>query len=163
MFTISDILEKIYQNWWGLALYFGVVCILYIVEREYTRVMEGFENGHTSMTETQKIYACQGIKYTIDANTKLIEGYTQSQAVGMLADTKKLLTLITGKWNEMNCEKLLLDNPMPVVHLPNVKELTAEITQKVTAKINAAIEAKKAEAEAKKGEAEAKKAEAETK
>jgi hypothetical protein len=152
MFTTSDILEKIYQNWWGIVLYLGVLCILYNIYRLITRLEEGFSSGNIPIQEGFKPHACQGIKLSMEANKKLVERYEAAQAVGSLADVKEVIKIFSAKWLELDCDTILENNPIPVVHLPNMEDLTAEITKTVTAKINAEIEAKKAEAEAKKAE-----------
>jgi len=142
MFTTSDILEKIYQNWWGITLYAVVLYILYIIYREFTRIEEGLQSGNIVISDELKVYACHGIQRSLEANTKLIEGFEKAQAVGSLADTKSLIGIFTSKWAEMDCETLVKENPLPVVHMLDADDIREEITERVTAKINAEIEAK---------------------
>jgi len=149
MFTTSDILEKIYQNWWGIALYIGVLYILYIVYREFTRIEEGLQSGNIVISDELKVYACHGIQRSLEANINLIEGFEKAQAVGSLADTKSLIGVFNSKWNEMDCETIVKENPLPVVHMVNADDIRAEITERITAKINAEIEAKNKESEEK--------------
>lgn len=143
MFTTSDILEKIYQNWWGIALYAIVLYILYIIYRETTRIQEGLQSGNIVISDELKVHACHGIKRSLEANTNLIEGFEKAQAVGSLADTKNLIGIFTSKWNEMDCETIVRENPLEVIHMINADDIREEITERVTAKINAEIEAKK--------------------
>jgi hypothetical protein len=142
MFTTSDILEKIYQNWWGITLYAVVLYILYIIYREFTRIEEGLQSGNIVISDELKVYACHGIQRSLEANTKLIEGFEKAQAVGSLADTKSLIGIFASKWAEMDCETLVKENPLPVVHMLDADDIREEITERVTAKINAEIEAK---------------------
>ena len=142
MFTTSDILEKIYQNWWGITLYAVVLYILYIIYREFTRIEEGLQSGNIVISDELKVYACHGIQRSLEANTKLIEGFEKAQAVGSLADTKSLIGIFTSKWAEMDCETLVKKNPLPVVHMLDADDIREEITERITAKINAEIEAK---------------------
>ena len=147
MFTTSDILEKIYQNWWGIALYTLVLYILYIIYRETTRIEEGLQSGNVVISDELKVYACHGIQRSLQANTKLIEGFEKAQAVGSAADTKSLIGIFTAKWNELDCETLVKENPLEVIHMLNADDIREEITERVTAKINAQIEANKKEEE----------------
>jgi len=141
MFTTSDILEKIYQNWWGITLYVLVLYNLYIIYREFTRIEEGLQSGNIVISDELKIYACHGIKRSLEANIKLLEGFEKAQAVGSLADTKSLIGVFNSKWAEMDCETLVKENPLPVIHLVDADDIREEITERVTAKINAQIEA----------------------
>jgi hypothetical protein len=149
MFTTSDILEKIYQNWWGIALYTIILYVLYIIYRETTRIQEGLQSGNIVISDELKLYACHGIQRSLEANTKLIEGFEKAQAVGSLADTKSLIGVFTSKWHEMDCETLVKENPLPVVHMINADDIREEITERITAKINAEIESKNKAAEEK--------------
>jgi len=139
MFTISHISE----NWWGIALYVIVLYSLYILYRETTRIEEGLQSGNISIPDELKVQACHGIKRSLEANTNLIERFEKAQAVGSLADTKTVINVFTAKWNELDCETIVKENPLAVVHLPNVEDIREEITQRVTATINAEIEANK--------------------
>jgi hypothetical protein len=80
----------------------------------------------------------------LESNRNLVEGYEKAHAVGSLADVKGVINTFMAKWNELDCETLVKENPLPVVHLPNMADLTAEVTERVTAKINAQIEANRA-------------------
>ena len=139
MFTTSHILE----NWWGISLYLCVLYILYILYRETTRIEEGLQSGNISIPDELKVQACHGIKRSLEANTQLIERFELAQAVGSLADTKSVINTFTSKWHELDCETIVKENPLAVVHLPNVEDIREEITERVTASINAQIEANK--------------------
>jgi hypothetical protein len=145
MFTISDIFEKIYQNWWGILLYFFTFYLLYRLYKTTNDILEGFTTGNITIPEEYKSHACYGIRETLSANKKLIEGFREKHAVESLADTNSLIELLTTKWNQMNCEQVLAEHPMPHVHMPNMADLEEEIKKKVTAEIEAAIAAKEAE------------------
>ena len=149
MFTTSDIFEKIYQNWWGIALYVVILYTLYVIYHTVTNLEEGFASGNIVIPDQLKIYACHGIKRSLDTNNNLIEGFQKRDAIGSLADVKTVINAFTAKWNELDCETLVKENPLPVVHMLNVDDIREEITERVTAKINAQIEANRKAAEEK--------------
>lgn len=126
-------------------MYTIILYVLYIIYRETTRIQEGLQSGNIVIADELKVYACHGIQRSLEANSKLIEGFEKAQAVGSLADTKNLIGVFTSKWHEMDCETLVKENPLPVVHMLNADDIREEITERVTAKINAEIEAKNKE------------------
>lgn len=145
MFTISDIFEKIYQNWWGILLYILTVYVLYSLYKATNDVLEGFTSGNITIPEEYKSHACYGIRQTLITNKKLIEEFREKHAVESLADTTDLVELLTTKWNEFNCEQVLAEKPIPEIRIINKADIEESIKEKVTAEIEAAIAAKQAE------------------
>ena len=135
---------SIYENWWGITLYVITLYIIYSIYQSVTTIQEGFESGNVVIPEELKKYACHGIKRTLEANNNLLEGYENAGAIGSLADVKSIINTLTSKWNEMDCERIVLENPLPVVHMLTTADVVEEVTERVTAQINAEIEAKKA-------------------
>lgn len=145
MFTISDIFEKIYQNWWGILLYVVSAYVLYSLYKAQNDILEGFTSGNITIPEEYKSHACYGIRQTLITNKKLIEEFRNKDAVESLADTTDLVELLTTKWNQFNCEQVLAEKPIADIRIINKADIEESIKNKVTAEIQAAIAAKQAE------------------
>ena len=144
MFTTSDIFEKIYQNWWGILLYCLILWTLYTIYNISNTTLEGFESGNIKVPDEYKAHLCYGIKQTLDGNKSLIEGLTERHAAESLEDVNNLISMLTGRWNEFDCETVLSGNPIPLIHIPNRADIEEAIKDKVTAQIEAAIAVKEA-------------------
>ena len=76
--------------------------------------LEGFTSG-TGKQVFDQLIGCPAIRNTISTHKKLLEGYTERDAVVSAENTREVLELFTKSYNDHDCESYLKNNPIKAV------------------------------------------------
>ena len=76
--------------------------------------IEGFTSG-TGKQAFDQLIGCPAIRNSITTHKKLLEGYTERDAVISADSTREILEAFTKSYNDNDCESYLINNPVKAV------------------------------------------------
>jgi hypothetical protein len=93
-----------------ISLLFCIAAFYYFMPS----AIEAFTSG-TGKEAFDQLIGCPAIKNSITTHKKLLEGYTERDAVVSAQSTREVLELFTKSYTEHDCESYLIKNPVKAV------------------------------------------------